>query len=229
MSKIIKFIPNTPNDSDLEYVQTPKPASKFIPDWWKEQDLQLKNDSFRLFDNLSFKACSPFLDSLTSGYMIYTDQDILCSIVNGQQVLTWPTSPEPLILRDHYQKLPVPAGHNKNHFAWHIHFGFKMPKGYSILITHPLNRFDLPFTTVSGIIDEEVPWGGFFTFWMQKDFSGLIKKGTPVAQIIPFKRDDWKSERADYLIDYGKKKQHEKKTYYSGFYKKFIHRKKKFE
>jgi hypothetical protein len=32
---------------------------------------------------------------------------------------------------------------------------------------------------------------------LRKDFNGLIPKGTPYAQIVPFKRDSWKSEYDD--------------------------------
>ena len=228
MTKLIKFIPFTPNDDDLKYVEIPKPAKNFIPDWWKEEELSVNNQN-DLFDNLSFKACVPFLDSLTSGYMVYTSQDILVKIENEKPFMFWQTSPTPVIVRERKENLPVPIGHDETHFAWNLHFGFEISKGYSILITHPLNRFDLPFTSVSGIVDDSVPWAGRFTFWLKKDFEGVIPKGTPMAQIIPFKRDSWKSERADHLIEYAKIKSHEKTTILSGYYKKFIHKKKSFE
>ena len=228
MSKTIKFIPFTPNDDDLKYVEIPKPAKNFIPDWWKEEELSVNNQN-DLFDNLSFKACVPFLDSLTSGYMVYTSQDILVKIENEKPFMFWQTSPTPVIVRERKENLPVPIGHDETHFAWNLHYGFEIPKGYSLLITHPLNRFDLPFTSVSGIVDDSVQWAGRFTFWLKKDFQGVIPKGTPIAQIIPFKRDSWKSERADYLIEYAKIKAHEKSTIFSGYYKKFIHKKKSFK
>jgi hypothetical protein len=30
---------------------------------------------------------------------------------------------------------------------------------------------------------------------IKKDFNGIIEKGTPMAQVIPFQRDNWTSER----------------------------------
>jgi len=229
MLKLIKFIPFSQNDNDLKFIEVPKPAKNFIPDWWKNQDFLLTNNSQNPFDNLSFKACVPFLDSLTNGYMIYTSQDIVVKIQNEKPFMFWQTSPIPAIDRGLSGNLPVPTGHNKTHFAWQLHFGFELPKGYSLLITHPLNRFDLPFTTVSGIVDDSVQWPGAFTFWLKENFEGVIPKGTPMAQIIPFKRDSWKSEKADHLTEYAKIKAHEKSTIVSGYYKKFIHKKKKFE
>jgi len=47
--------------------------------------------------------------------------------------------------------------------------------------------------------------------------------------MLPFKTENWKSERSDDLIQYSKDIRHEKETYARGFYKKFIHQKKKFE
>jgi len=226
-SKLIKFIPFTLNNEDLKYVEIPKPAKNFIPEWWKKQELSINNHN--PFDNLSFKACVPFLDSLTSGYMMHTSQDIFVKIENENPYMSWPTSPSPIIVRDSRDNLPVPIGHHNTHFAWSTNFGFELPKGYSLLVTHPLNRFDLPFTSVSGIIDDSVPWSGNFTFWLKKDFEGVIPKGTPMAQIIPFKRESWKSERSEYLSEFAKIKAHEKSTILSGYYKKFIHKKKKVE
>ena len=37
------------------------------------------------------------------------------------------------------------------------------------------------------------------TFYIKNDFTGIIPKGTPLAQIFPFKRDDWKHEFAEPL------------------------------
>jgi hypothetical protein len=71
----------------------------------------------------------------------------------------------------------------------------KLPKGYSALFTHPLNRFDLPFFTASGIVDADYGMGGGgVSFCIDKNFEGVIPAGTPIVQIFPFKRDDWKSE-----------------------------------
>ena len=231
MSKLIKFIPNVKPGLEkyLKYVETPKPSKNFIPEWWKSQNLLTNNEEVNTIPQFSFKACIPFLDSLMMGYMIYTQQDIVVSSKNNTPFLQWKVDPSPVIFREDNQNLPIPAGHSPNHFAWVFTCGIQMPSGYSLLITHPLNRFDLPFTTLSGIIDQGNPYGGQFTFWIREGFTGLIPKGTPIAQIIPFKRENWKSERADYLIDLAQKQSYENNTVLGGYYKKFLHKKKKFE
>lgn len=89
--------------------------------------------------------------------------------------------------------IPRPAGHLQNHLVWSGKWGWKVPRGHSVIVTHPFNRHDLPFTTLSGIIDSDgwVPPGNI-PFFLKEDFDGVIPKGTPIAQLFPFKRQDWK-------------------------------------
>jgi hypothetical protein len=68
------------------------------------------------------------------------------------------------------------------------------PPGYSILFTHPVNRTDLPFTTLTGLVDCDKFSNSPVNFparWHDQDFSGVLPKGTPVAQCLPVKRENW--------------------------------------
>jgi hypothetical protein len=57
-----------------------------------------------------------------------------------------------------------------------------------------LNRFDLPFTTTSGIMDSDsYSTSGNLPFFIKKGFTGVIPAGTPIAQLIPIKRTSWTS------------------------------------
>ena len=60
-----------------------------------------------------------------------------------------------------------------------------------MLFTHPLNRFDLPFTTLSGMVDCDLyrdSWIHFPAHWHDMNFSGVLPKGTPIVQCLPVKR-----------------------------------------
>src|SRR5690606_739326 len=66
------------------------------------------------------------------------------------------------------------------------------PPGYSLLFTHPFNRPDLPFVTLTGLVDCDRYVDQFIHFpaaWVDDGFSGVLPKGTPVAQVIPVPRD----------------------------------------
>ena len=55
-------------DNHLDKDTWPKPASHFVPDWYKEVKHSL--------DEHTVKGCMPFLDSLTAGYIITFPQDM---------------------------------------------------------------------------------------------------------------------------------------------------------
>ena len=232
MKNKIMFIPPLENLNSLAALEKPKPAKNFLPIWWKKGNLTLKdeNNNELVPKQLSFKGCMPFLDSLLCGYMLSTYQDIYVSNQNGRISLNWKVGPDPAIYRDIPEAgLPIPAGCSKTHFAWRINFGIIVPKNYSILFTHPLNRHDLPFTSSSAIVDEGVHWPGVFSFWIKENFEGLIPQGTPIAQLIPFKRENWISELRSDLSNEAEKRVHEKNKHFFGFYKNFIRQEKKFE
>jgi hypothetical protein len=39
---------------------------------------------------------------------------------------------------------------------------------------------------------------GHFSFWVEKGFKGTIPQGTPIAQLIPFRRESWEMELETY-------------------------------
>jgi hypothetical protein len=48
---------------------------------------------------------------------------------------------------------------------------------------------------MTGVVDTDTfPVPVNFPFFVREDFDGIIPEGTPIAQVIPFKRTDWKSE-----------------------------------
>ena len=97
------------------------------------------------------------------------------------------------------------------------------------MITHPLNRYDLPFITSSGIVDETVSWAGTFSFWVKENFEGIIPYGTPMAQIIPFKRDSWEAILDNTKAESIKQERIKALRYNYGWYKKFVHKRKDFK
>lgn len=218
------------------FIQNIVPAKKQIPDWYKENPLYSeggKNFSI-IRPNLTFKGCSPFLDTFTSGYIATLWQSV--EVINrkdGGKDLAWPVADFPVAsLREHggNSRIPVPAGHESQHFAWSTPFSIKTPSGYSSLITHPFNRSDLPFTTMSGIVDTDSVMGpGSLPFFIRKDFEGIIPAGTPIFQVLPFKRETWSHEINEETAIEGQKAREQSKSYVPGFYRKNKWVKKKFD
>jgi hypothetical protein len=140
----------------------------------------------------------PFFDSFTVGYTIPLPADIYVTIGgDGLPNYSWrDNQAQFLTLRDITPgvSVPIPDEFFQQEPIWNAYFSLELPKGYSMLITHPLNRYDLPFITRTGIVDDFKLYGGNLPFLLKKGFEGMLEAGTPIAQVIPFKREDWKLE-----------------------------------
>ena len=89
----------------------------------------------------------------------------------------------------------VPEGFSKTVFKYYHGWIIETPKDYSCLITHPIGYPNLPIKTITGIIDtDSLKTFANSPFVIKEGFEGIIEKGTPMFQIIPFKRDSWKAE-----------------------------------
>jgi hypothetical protein len=181
-----------------------KPSSEFVPEWYRLAKGNIHGAETELnpykpnVTTSTFKKCTPFFDAMTSGYTVFLTADIeVMENDNGDPFVLWRTNR--IMVTEHssvqWEGLPVPEGYRPLVLKWHNQFILKAPKGYSLLFLHPINRFDLPFQTITGIVDCD-NWDGVvhFPFFIKKNFIGIIPKGTPIAQIMPIKRDSWKRE-----------------------------------
>jgi hypothetical protein len=102
------------------------------------------------------------------------------------------------------QDMPFGTIPLKFHNPWVI----QTPKGYSCYFMSPLNRMEKRFKLFDGVVDTDTYYNNInFPFvWTGGDGEFLIPKGTPLAQVIPFKREIFKSEVS--LIDDRKRKKH---------------------
>lgn len=203
--KLIKFY----SEPQYQGLGQPQPTKLFIPEWYRKSESTFsREDNDELAPGL--KKCMPYMDSLVSGYVLTTpvnvyvnekSKDSLSALFNDKEndlQIRWdgPHSFNEFIGErppELGSQMPRPEGHYPNHLAFRGVWGVKVPRGYSLLVTHPFNRFDLPFTITSAIIDSD----HFFTpgnipFFMKRGFSGMIPQGTPFAQLLPVKRDSWK-------------------------------------
>lgn len=201
--KIIRFF----SDKQYDNLGQPAPAKKFLPKWYQKSELTFVDEGG--VEHSGLKKCVPFLDAMISGYMLVTPVDIFISKnEDGSLNIGWNSSE---VFKDFISErtktlgelMPRPAGHYPNHLAFRGFWGLKTPRGWSVLVVHPLNRHDLPFTITSGIMDaDRYSTSGNIPFFVKEDFVGMIPAGTPFAQLIPIKRASWKSIKNDQGIQY---------------------------
>lgn len=235
----IKFIEN--KEFLKETTILPTSAKNNLPDWFKKTPHLMNNDkNFKLlpsnhgyFTNSTIKKCVPFLDALTMGYFIYLDSDVLFEFNDNNNVsMKWRTESDLIYNQEEQQheKMPIPIhGHEEPLiYKWVNNWKIQTPKGYSVYFTHPVNRYDLPFLTYSGVVDTDIyPNPVVFPFSIlkptQKNF--ILKKNTPIVQVIPFKRDNWNLEIENFNLKQAKKDHYMffsnlKTSYKSNFWKR---------
>jgi hypothetical protein len=203
LKQLIKFIKNRPWLT-LESDSVPKPTIQTIPDWYRKADrFAVKPDGEYWQDPMvggkipTWKACPAIFDIMGTGYVYRTPCDIEFYEENGTiKVKVLDDKNKDFIqVRPPMPQFVPPMGYHEFHFAWWSDWAVKVPDGYSVLYTQPFNRFELPFLTTSGIIDnDQVNLPGTMPFFVVKGFVGVVPAGTPYAQMLPFKREDWHSE-----------------------------------
>jgi hypothetical protein len=186
----------------------PVPASQALPDWLKAMPQQAFNPVASADDD-TVKRCPPFIDAMTCGFLI----PLICDVRVENGEFTWDDDLPP---GGDFPRSPIGFHHPsqvtgtplfdadrvlvKFHNLWTI----EAPEGYALLVTHPANRFDLPFTTLTGLVDADRyhdAWINFPAHWRDADFSGVLPRGTPIAQCIPVKRESWVARTAVFSED----------------------------
>jgi hypothetical protein len=209
-------------------------AKKNVPDWYKKIPLWGNRQIFEIGKgfNPTLKQCMPFMESLTTGYMIVLPNDLYVKDNNGEPFITWNSSNFPPQTRGEVadSKL-IPFEHYPTEFVWQTGVASTIPVGYSAIFTHPLNRHDLPFTTLTGIVDGGmILYGtGNIPFYIKKGFEGIIPVGTPIMQIIPFRQENWCSEITKGLYAKAQLEKAKSSSFIIGWYKKTFWTKKTYE
>ncbi len=191
-------------------IPSPVPASMGVPDWIKTMPATAFS-ALNQAEEQTVKRCPPFIDAMTSGFLI----PLICDLrVEGGEI-TWDNDlppggaidfpRSPISFHDAAQLTGTPL-YEADRFAIKFHnlWTIEAPEGYALLFTHPINRLDLPFTTLTGLVDSDRYHDSFVHFpahWHDTAFSGVLPRGTPVAQCIPVKRQQWTMQTSAFTDD----------------------------
>jgi hypothetical protein len=190
----------------------PEPSFKNIPNWYKKLESFYEGDPTPENGNqkLTAKRCVAFLDILSSGYILKCPFDIYIDTTEGKQIFDIPAALKPLtdigskqFIGSHDIKQVQGYPFDTNQYIEYLFrinmvWVVKTEPGYSTLYL-PLQHHEIsPLFPISAVIDsDEYPSNGLLSFLVKKDFKGFIAKGTPLVQVIPFKRQDFISEHLE--------------------------------
>jgi hypothetical protein len=179
----------------------PVPSSKAIGDWYKKTTSYsggagISFDKEANSANTTIKKCMPFFDAMTAGYTIFTHTDLFISQdESGVPFYNWKGYDA---IEFHSPKQISEHPEAPNHLVpkWMNPWAIKTPKNYSCFFSNPMHRDKSPINIIEGIVDTDSYTSPVNFPFMLKDWSyrGLVPAGTPIAQVIPFKRESWEMQ-----------------------------------
>jgi hypothetical protein len=173
------------------------PARAALPGWLREmasrQLSPLHGQEVR-----TVKQCPPFIDAMCHGFIM----PLPCDVVVQNGALSWdwdvpapqvhahPRAPISFHVPEQVEGTPLHQPDQvlvKFNSFWTI----ELEPGWSLFATHPVNREDLPFRLLTGLVDADrfSDVGILFpAVWKDKAFSGTLPRGMPVAQCFAVPR-----------------------------------------
>ena len=182
----------------IDLLPRPVPARAMLPAWLRRMAPRVPSEVHQRSIR-TVKQCPPFVDAMSHGFMILLPCDV--TVEAGQFSWNWPLPA--LAVKEHPRAplsfhvpgqiadTPLARGGNcaiKFNSFWTI----ELDAGWSLMAVHPINRDDLPFRLVTGMVDSDrfTDVGiNFPAIWTDPGFAGTLPRGTPVAQCYPVPRD----------------------------------------
>ena len=179
----------------------PKPelASRLAPEWLARMPAQAASEVLGGMQVRTVKQCPPFVDAVRCGILFRLSADII--VRGGELEWDWdvpalassPVTLAPLgvHLPEQVSGTPLAAAPGRFVIKFTNYWTVGLPAGWSMLFDHPFNRTDLPFRTLSGLVDCDSYASNFVHFpalWTDDGFEGVLARGTPVAQGLPVRR-----------------------------------------
>ena len=226
MSKI-NFI-SYEKEWNMPEVAKPYPAKKHVPDWFKD----LPNDNYEN-EIGTIKNCIPFIDAMTTGYIIPVPETIIIKPIDKHNIGIGGPGKDFVKSHSARQTENSPFG---NAYTMKIlnPFMIKTEKGVSCLFTAPINKpAPMPINVISSVVDTDMydsivhfPISVFFSDVDDDPF--ILEKGTPLVQVVPFRRESFEMEITNVKSHHLKKhkKATDQKSQDTKYYQKKIAQKK---
>ena len=174
----------------------PVPAGQLTPDWFRKLERSMGMPDAHGLPGLTVKACLPVTDAFSLGWIIPLATDVRFVVDEtglGIQLGWPPAAPFAPVEQHHPGQVgyPNPPFDRRLPLKWINPWRLKVPDGYSVLFTHPLNHFELPFQCFSGLVDcDRFAAAVNFPFvWTGGAADVTLPRGTPLIQVIPIRRD----------------------------------------
>ena len=182
----------------IDLLPRPSPAKAALPDWLRQMAPRAPS-AVHQRSIRTVKQCPPFVDAMAHGFMVLLPCDI--NVHHGEFSWDWPLPAltvhghprAPLSFHVPEQITGSPLAHGQQSaLKFNSFWTIELETGWALMAVHPINRDDLPFRLVTGLVDADrftAVGINFPAVWTDPGFSGVLPRGTPVAQCYPVPRD----------------------------------------
>ena len=216
----------------FDAIPHPKPAASVAPTWMK--DMPSVNEDIRKHfwrGSNTMKVCSGILDSAGLGYVIFApcDFDVVTEGNTWRCETNWPDKFVDMFVPALSEDYPFPDGHKPIFFKVTLPYRIKTSAGTSTLVTSLKWRPESNYNVVEGSVDTDDFYSDLhFVFSMAENSRVSIKKGDPLLQVIPYRREQWtqhvepKTEKINTKVtcQYYRLRSHKLFGYFKEFWKK---------
>ncbi|MGN6525201.1 MAG: hypothetical protein ACTHL8_02325 [Burkholderiaceae bacterium] len=181
----------------IDLLPRPMPAKAALPDWLRAMAPRVPSPVHGR-EIRTVKQCPPFVDAMAHGFVLPLPCDV---VVERGMKFTWhwdlpeptvpghPRAPLSFHVPEQLAGSPLARG-GRSALKFNSFWTVELEPGWSLLAMHPVNRDDLPFRLVTGLVDADRFHDvgiNFPAVWVDPDFEGVLGRGTPVAQccVVP--------------------------------------------
>lgn len=189
--RLIHSVQFTCAPEDLGVIAPPVPARTVMPEWFRKLPAVDRSRLSAGDTGQTVKRCMPFLDAMTTGIILPLAATVRLDIRDNGRTVEAGWDFDRIMVSNHgaHQVAGHPAAPTppcKFHNYWTI----RTPKGWSCLFVPVLNRTDPHFEPVAGVVDTDTYLAPIHFPFFATAPDGLyeLEKGTPLVQVIPFKR-----------------------------------------
>lgn len=178
---------------DRGVIAEPVPARTALPEWFRHLKGVDSDALSATNDGVTVKRCLPFLDAMATGWIIPLAATVRLQVTDdGKQVdAGWEFDRTMVSNHGAFQVAGNPH-EPRPPMKFHNYWTIRTSPGWSCLFVPVLNRPNGVFETMSGVVDTDAfatPVNFPFVA-TAPDGVHVLPKGTPIVQVIPFRRDD---------------------------------------
>jgi hypothetical protein len=178
---------------DEGVIAPPLAAKSYTPDWFRRLPAVDETRVSPTDTGLTVKRCMPFLDAMHTGWLIPLAATVRLKVSEGGSKVDagWEFDRPLVATHGMHQVRGNAIGGNRPPMKFLNYWTIRTTPGWSCLFVDPLNRPNGLFQIVAGIVDTDTYTAPIHFPFFATAPDGLheIAKGSPMVQVIPFRRE----------------------------------------